>query len=104
MITWLVRKPGAFRGDIHRDGMFPGVVFRHACDRLRAADDRSADARHPQLPGLAAHRGKTVAADPIGATLRSGEVPRLIKTSLESERRAFSGLPPSETFARFDEA
>lgn len=43
VITWLVRKPGAFRGYIYREEMFPTVVFRQAYDRLCATDDGSAD-------------------------------------------------------------
>jgi hypothetical protein len=96
VITWLVRKPGAFRGYIYREEMFPTVVFRQAYDRLCATDDRSADVRYLQLLELAAHHGESDVADLLGACLRAGEVPRpeLIEASLQTERPAPSDVAP----------
>lgn len=96
VITWLVRKPGAFRGYIYREEMFPTVVFRQAYDRLCATEDRSADARYLQLLELAANHGESEVADLLGACLRAGEVPRpeLIAASLQTERPAPSDLAP----------
>lgn len=96
VITWLVRKPGAFRGYIYREEMFPSVVFRQAYDRLCAIEDRSADARYLQLLELAANQGESEVADLLGACLRAGEVPRpeLIQLRLQTERPAPSDLAP----------
>jgi hypothetical protein len=96
VITWLVRKPGAFRGYIYREEMFPTVVFRQTYDRLCAAEDRSADARYLQLLELAANQGESEVADLLGACLRAGEVPRpeLIEASLQTARPAPSDVAP----------
>lgn len=96
IITWLVRKPGAFRGYIYREEMFPTVVFRQAYDRLCATEDRSADARYLQLLELAANQGEREVADLLGACLRAGEVPRpeRIEASLQTERPAPSDVTP----------
>lgn len=96
VITWLVRKPGAFRGYLYREEMFPTVVFRQTCDRLCAIEDRSADARYLQLLELAAQHGESEVAELLGACLRAGEVPRpeLIRASLQTERPAPSALAP----------
>lgn len=75
VITWLVRKPGAFRGYIYREELFPTVVFRQAYDRLCAADDASADRRYLHLLELAAQHEEGDVAEAIGACLRSGELP-----------------------------
>jgi hypothetical protein len=86
VITWLVRKPGAFRGYIYREELFPTVVFRQAYDRLCASEDRSADARYLQLLELAAGHGESDVAEILGACLRSGEVPQpeLVRSCLNT--------------------
>ena len=96
VITWLVRKPGAFRGYIYREEMFPTVVFRQTYDRLCAAEDRVADARYLQLLELAANHGESEVADVLGACLRAGEVPRpeLIAARLTTARPAPAELAP----------
>ena len=96
VITWLVRKPGAFRGYLYREEMFPTVGFRQAYDRLCAAEDRSADARYLQLLELAAQHGERAVADLLGACLRAGEVPRpeLIAASLHTACAVPSDLAP----------
>jgi transposase len=96
VITWLVRKPGAFRGYLYREEMFPTVVFRQAYDRLCAAEDRSADARYLRVLELAANHGENEVADLLGACLRAGEVPQpeLIEARLQTERPAPSELAP----------
>jgi hypothetical protein len=96
VITWLVRKPGAFRGYVYREEMFPTVVFRQTYDRLCAAEDRVADARYLLILELAANHGESAVADLLGACLRAGEVPRpeLIEASLNTERPAPTELAP----------
>jgi hypothetical protein len=76
VITWLVRKPAAFRGYIYREELFPTVTFRQAYDRLCTEDDRRADARYLQVLELAATHGEAEIAEILGACLRSGEVPQ----------------------------
>jgi hypothetical protein len=96
VITWLVRKPGAFRGYLYREEMFPTVVFRQAYDRLCAAEDRSADLRYLQLLELAANHGENEVADLLGACLRAGEVPQpeRIEVGLKTESPAPADLAP----------
>lgn len=96
VIAWLVRKPGAFRGYLYREEMFPTVVFRQAYDRLCVAEDRSADAQYLQVLELAATHGESAVADLLGACLRAGEAPRpeLIEASLKTECPAPSDLAP----------
>jgi hypothetical protein len=87
IITWLVRKPGAFRGYIYREELFPTVVFRQAYDRLCALEDRSADARYLQLLELAAGHGESYVAEVLGTCLRSGEAPQpeLVRARLDTD-------------------
>jgi hypothetical protein len=75
IVTWLVRKPGAFRGYIYREELFPGVAFRQAYDRLRDSDDRSADLQYLQVLEIAAAHGEAAVAEILGACLRAGEPP-----------------------------
>lgn len=75
VITWLARKPGAFRSYLYREEMFPTIVFRQAYDRLLANDERTADRHYLRVLELAANHGETKIADLIGDCLRLGEVP-----------------------------
>jgi transposase len=90
IITWLVRKPGAFRGYIYREELFPTVVFRQAYDRLCGVEDRSADARYLQVLELAAVQGEAEVAQILGECLRSGAVPlpELVKERLSAAQAA----------------
>jgi len=74
VITWLVRKPGAFRGYLYREELFPTVVFRQAYDRLCAAQDATADGRYLELLQFAA-QDQAAVAEVLGACLRAGELP-----------------------------
>jgi hypothetical protein len=96
IVAWLVRKPGAFRGYIYREELFPAVVFRQAYDRLREAEDLSADLRYLKVLELAAAHGETVIAEILGACLRSGELP--LPTLVES-RLDTAPVPPALTTA-----
>jgi hypothetical protein len=75
VITWLARKPGAFRSYLYREEMFPTIVFRQAYDRLLANDERTADRHYLHVLELAANYDETKVADLIGNCLRLGEVP-----------------------------
>ncbi len=86
IVTWLVRKPGAFRGYVYREELFPTVVFRQAYDRLREADDPTADLRYLQVLEFAAVHGEAAIAEILGACLRSGEppLPGLVQSRLDT--------------------
>jgi hypothetical protein len=75
IITWLARKPGAFRNYIHREELFPSLVYRQAYDRLRALQEHTADARYLQLLVLAAETEEPKVAAALGELLRTGEPP-----------------------------
>ena len=75
IIASLVRKPGAFAGYIYREELFPRPVFRHAFDRLKAAEERKASVRYLRLLQLAADFGEDRVADLLGTLLRAGELP-----------------------------
>ena len=75
VIASLVRKPGAFAGYLYREEMFPRPVFRHAYDRLKALEQRTADARYLRVLALAADLGEEPVADHLGQLLRRGEPP-----------------------------
>jgi len=71
----LVRKPGAFRHCVYREQLFPDLVFRQAYDRLKAHEERRADARYLQVLLLAAERGEAAVSAILAECLRTGEVP-----------------------------
>jgi hypothetical protein len=70
-----VRKPGAFANYLYREELFPGTVFRQAYDRLKVAEERTADRHYLQLLSLAAREGEDRVAAAMGQILRAGEVP-----------------------------
>lgn len=65
IITWLVRKPGAFARYAFREDLYPSTVFRRAYDRLQAQDATRADKDYVQLLYLAAQEGEA----PVAAAL-----------------------------------
>ena len=75
IIASLVRKPGAFANYLYREELFPGTVFRQAYDRLKVAEERTADRHYLQLLSLAAREGEDRVAAAMGQILRAGEVP-----------------------------
>lgn len=75
IITWLARKPGAFRGYVHREELFPCLVYRQAYDRLRALQEHTADARYLQLLLLAAEADEAEVTAALGELLRTGQPP-----------------------------
>jgi hypothetical protein len=76
IIAWLVRKPGAFRGYVHREELFPSLVYRQAYDRLNALDEVRADRDYLAVLSLAADLGETAVATVLGEVLRAGAAPR----------------------------
>jgi hypothetical protein len=59
VISWLVRKPGAFARYAYQADMYPTTTFRRAYDRMRAANPTAADRDYVQLLHLAAETGET---------------------------------------------
>ena len=96
IITWLVRKPGAFRGYAYREELFPTVVFRQAYDRLCAVADASADLRYLQLLELAAAQGEAAVGEVIGGCLRSGQLPHpdIVRARISAAPDAPSVIAP----------
>lgn len=91
IITWLARKPGAFRSYVHREELFPNLVYRQAYDRLRALQEPTADARYLQLLLLAAETGEAEVSAALGEVLRTAEAP--LAETLRS--RLHSPEPPA---------
>jgi hypothetical protein len=75
IIASLIRKPGAFTRYLYREELFPRPAFRQAFDRLKAVEERKANARYLRLLELAAEFGEDRVADGIGSLLRQGELP-----------------------------
>ena len=75
VITWLVRKPGAFAHYQHREDLFPQPVFRQAHQRLQAVDPGKSDQPYLRLLELAHKLGEDAVATVLGAFLREGCLP-----------------------------
>ena len=75
VITWLARKPGAFRHYVHREELFPSIEYRQAYDRLVRLSDAQADRRYLQVLLLAAEAGVEPVAAVLGALLRTNQPP-----------------------------
>ena len=59
MITWLIRKPGAFENYRYRADLYPTSRFRRACDLLEQQHaPRKAHVLHLKLLYLAAREGE----------------------------------------------
>jgi hypothetical protein len=58
VISWLVRKPGAFARYRYREDLFPCVTFRRAYDRLQPTHGECADVEYLRLLQLAATAGE----------------------------------------------
>jgi hypothetical protein len=59
LITWLVRKPGAFARYVYREDLYPTVTYRRAYDALVAQQPGRADREYVRLLHLAAGVGET---------------------------------------------
>jgi len=58
IISWLVRKPGAFARYVYREELYPTTTFRRAYDALQAQDRDRADKDYLQVLYLAAQIGE----------------------------------------------
>lgn len=58
IISWLVRKPGAFARYLYRDDLYPTLTFRRAYDALVEQQPGSADKEYVRLLHLASAEGE----------------------------------------------
>ena len=70
VISWLVRKPGAFARYRYREDLFPGVTFRRAYDRLQATHGERADVEYLRILQLAATAGEQRVLDVVTTLLQ----------------------------------
>jgi hypothetical protein len=77
VISWLVRKPGAFAAWVYREEFFPSTVFRTAYDRLLAkhSSQRLADKEYLKILYRAALDGEIKVENALSQILQSGAVP-----------------------------
>ena len=105
IITWLARKPGAFRGYVHREELFPSLVYRQAYDRLRALQEHTADARYLQVLLLAAETEEAQVATALGELLRTAEPPLAdtLRQHLQSAQPPASVAPFTPDLTAYDQ-
>lgn len=105
IITWLARKPGAFRGYVHREELFPSLVYRQAYDRLRALQEHTADTRYLQVLLLAAETGEAQVTAALGEVLRTAEAPLAdtLRTRLHSPEAPACVAPFTPDLAAYDQ-
>ena len=105
IISWLVRKPGAFRSYVHREELFPSLVYRQAYDRLRALQEPTADARYLQLLLLAAETGEAQVTAALGDLLRTAAAPlaATLRQHLQSAAPPTSVAPFIPDLAAYDQ-
>jgi hypothetical protein len=78
LISWLVRKPGAFRNYRFKNDLFPSEDFRWAYDALsEAVSARTADREYLQILQHAAETMECDVAAALHLIREQGEVPRL---------------------------
>ena len=107
LISWLVRKPGAFRQYRFREELFPSEVFRWAWERLsETLIERTADREYLQLLHHAASTMQCEVEAALSAVRRKGEIPRLDRV-LEACRPAVHEPPRLQplvvSFADYDD-
>lgn len=76
LIFWLIRKPGAFRRYVYRDGLYPTVNFRRAYDALVASrQENKADLEYLRVLNLAATTMEHDVDVALGLLLEAGIPP-----------------------------
>jgi len=78
IISWLVRKPGAFARYVYREELYPTTTFRRAYDALQAQDRERADKDYLQVLYLAAQDGEAAVETALQALL-SGTAPLTLR-------------------------
>ncbi len=74
IISWLVRKPGAFENYRYKDDLFPSSVFRMAYDRLHSDTPFRANKQYVKILYCAAKEGQTVTENAIRYLLQQDEI------------------------------
>ena len=74
IITWLVRKPGAFENYRYRDELFPTSRFRMAWDALREVAPARANKRYLEILKLASEEGEARVDEALRTVLEEGEL------------------------------
>ncbi len=105
IITWLARKPGAFRSYVHREELFPSLIYRQAYDRLRVLQEHTADARYLQLLLLAAETEEARVAAALGELLRTAEPPlaATLRQRLQSDQAPMLIAPFTPDLTAYDQ-
>ena len=75
IIHTLVRKPGAFRGYVFREALFPTLEFRRAYDALLEQCGEHADLEYLRILHLAATDGETLVRETLAQLLCSASPP-----------------------------
>jgi hypothetical protein len=75
IIHTLVRKPGAFRGYVFREALFPTLEFRRAYDALLEQSGEHADLEYLRILHLAATDGETLVRETLAQLLCSASPP-----------------------------
>ena len=73
IISWLVRKPGAFTNYIYREDMFPSHMFRMAFDMLDKKHPAKANKEYLKMLYLAARESQTKVESIIAHLLEKGK-------------------------------
>ena len=72
VISWLVRKPGAFARYRYREDLFPSVTFRRAYDALQTTHGERADVEYLRILQLAALHGEARVTEALWAVMAAG--------------------------------
>ena len=74
IITWLVRKPGAFENYRYREDLFPNSRFRMVWDALRECAPQRANKLYLEILELAVLEGEARVDDVLRCLLEAGEI------------------------------
>lgn len=75
IISWLVRKPGAFAQYCYQADLFPSSRFRQAYDVLLAKQPQRASKEYLRLLHLAARTSESGVDEALGRLLATGQQP-----------------------------
>ena len=75
IISWLVRKPGAFAQYCYQADLFPTSRFRQAYDMLLAKQPQRASQEYLRLLHLAARTSESGVDEALGRLLATGQQP-----------------------------
>jgi hypothetical protein len=78
VVSHLIRKPGAFAGYVHRDDLFPSLVFRRAYDELLEKKPERAEKEYLAILHYAAMGSEQDVEAALEVLLGTGEVPSLL--------------------------